>query len=174
MNNRLFHYTTVEKFKQILKDGKIKPATAFVDPGEKAATWFSFHSEFEPTARKMGIDNQGHAHIMNIDEMTKYAGGVIRIEVDEKTAPLDWKTFKDLSGIKYRVASFLYEKALQQGARVGQWRCTFSEVPEELWLAVEIMKNGVWEPLSEDDELPEPEIKVSDVTPVANEVTSVE
>ena len=46
----LWHYTTGTCFLQIVDDGMIRPATAFIAPGERPIVWFSAHPLWEPTA----------------------------------------------------------------------------------------------------------------------------
>jgi len=46
----LWHYTKGVHLAKILADGFIRPATAFVDPGEKPIVWFSTDQHWEPTA----------------------------------------------------------------------------------------------------------------------------
>src|SRR5262245_34334142 len=90
----IWHYTTYDRLLRILGDGMIRPATAHVPEGERPVVWFSFHPFWEPTATK-GIVIGGVTRDATEEEM----GGLVRIGVEEQTAPYRWHQINRLSGM---------------------------------------------------------------------------
>ena len=133
----LWHYTVVERLRKILAQGQLCPQTAGVPKGEKPAVWFTRRGDWEPTANLMVRGDDGRLARLNQDQTFVLGGGLARIGVAPATAPHDWKTFKKLSGISPQRARTMYEAAVGQGSRVGDWLATFEPVPQALWLSVE-------------------------------------
>jgi len=96
----LFHYTTGERLKEILRDQEIKPATANVDTSsERPVVWCTFSREWEPTCNKGWADPRtGQVRRLSTCETAQRGGGLFRIEVEEGAAPHNWKAFRHLSG----------------------------------------------------------------------------
>src|SRR5262249_47542259 len=129
-----WHYTVGHRLDSILRDGVIRPATAYVDPGEKAAVWFSVNPVWEETANKLVETSFGL--VPGTKETThEMGGGLARIGVRPEVAPYDWDAFKALSGVTKKVARALYRAALAAGSRPGEWYVSFEPVLRERWLA---------------------------------------
>ena len=103
----LFHYTTGERLKEILRDQTIKPATANVDTSsERPVVWCMFSREWEPTCNKGWADPRtGQVRQLSAYETAQRGGGLFRIEVEEGAAPHNWKAFRQLSGCPRRIVS---------------------------------------------------------------------
>lgn len=143
----LWHYTTGGKFVQIVESGEIRPATANVPEGERPITWFSSNQWFEPTAQKALTNEQGHVKRLGMAGTAELGGGLVRIGIAAETAPHDWRTLRELAGISSKMAQIMYQNAIEQGARPGEWRGTFDTVPREKWIAVEVFHEGKWTPV---------------------------
>src|SRR5580658_7140991 len=115
-----WHYTTGEKFKQIVADGFIRCATVNVPPNEKPIVWFSTNQEWEPTANKM-VYREGKPVRCTIEETEQRGEGLVRFGVAPETAPHDWSALKESSGMSGRMAQGMYQAAIEQGARPGDW-----------------------------------------------------
>jgi hypothetical protein len=146
---RLWHYTTGENFVQIVEDDAIKPATEHVPKNERPIVWFSLNQRWEQTANKGRRTADGRRVTATMMEMCELGGGLVRIGVAPETAPYDWKTLRDLSGMSSAMARGLYNAAIEQGARPGEWRGTFELVPQSQWTAVEVLRDNVWVPFEE-------------------------
>lgn len=142
-----WHYTVGLCWAEIVKDGVIKPATAFVPPGEKPIVWFSTSEDWDSTANKVQVRDDGTVQNLDRAETEQLAGGLVRIGVDAETAPLDWHALKELSGMSSGMAQGLYKVAIKQGSRPGDWWGTFDAVPRAKWLKVERYDNGQWVPV---------------------------
>jgi hypothetical protein len=146
---RLWHYTTGENFVQIVTDDAIKPATEHVPKSERPIVWFSLNQWWEPTANKGRRTSDGRIVTATMLEMCELGCGLARIGVDPETAPYDWKTLRELSGMSPAMARGLYNAAIKQGARPGEWRGTFESVPQSQWTAVEVLQDGRWVPFDQ-------------------------
>ena len=153
----IYHYTTGNVFKRILHQGAIEPDRSEPQNEKEVPTvTFSSHPEWERTRFRVGRTPEGQLLIMNQMLLKQFDGGLIRIVVPGKIAPLDWKAMKDTCGMSRYAIDGIYDFALSVGARTSHWFGTTERVPEELWIAVEKMNDeGQWVELPE-DEIPEP------------------
>ena len=79
-----WHYTTLENATLIEADGRLRPATARLVPGERAVIWFSLSQEWEPTATKwLAHKSPGGAIEQKLAapaEMIEFAGGLYHVK----------------------------------------------------------------------------------------------
>lgn len=148
---RLFHYTIIPKLPAIEETGAIIPATAGVPEDEKPIVWCSLNQEWEETANKMMADNHGNLHSLTKRETHELGGGLARIEVDPKSCPLDWKTFKATSGVQPKMAAALYETAIKSRSRPGDWRGSYEPIGREHWVCIEVYDGEKWRPYTDAD-----------------------
>jgi hypothetical protein len=139
----VWHYTVGAHLAKILKEGVIKPSTAFVPKNERTIVWFTTACEWDQTANK-NVIHEGKLVYLNMEQTAEVGSGLCRIGVDELTAPYTWQELKELSGMSARTAQGLYQAAIDKGSRPGHWRGTFDSVPSDKWLAVEVLEGGVW------------------------------
>jgi hypothetical protein len=144
---RLFHYTNHIRWKMILSDKVIETATLFVPVGQKPVVWFSFRQDWEPTASPGRVEN-GKVRRETFAEMVESGLIPYRIEVSPEIAPLNWRAWRKLSGVKSKMVKGLEETAIRWGANVNDWRMTFDAVKSGDWLAVESYSNGAWRPIT--------------------------
>jgi hypothetical protein len=147
VNRTLWHYTVGDKLRQILETGAILPATTYVPEGERPIVWFSLNLVWEPTANKGWRNVDGTISALDQSQTAERCGGLVRIGVAPETAPYDWHTLKQLSGMSSKTAQGLYRVAIQERARPGDWRGTFDPVPRSKWIAIEIFHDGGWVPV---------------------------
>jgi hypothetical protein len=149
MPRRLFHYTTATRFKAIIADQKIKPATAGVPENEKPTTWFSFRQDWEPTATPLiGNQHPGRLRRPTFRELAEL-DTPFRIEIDPATAPLDWPAWREASGVYPDTARALKRAAKKQKADVSDWRMSFEPVKWKDFVAIEAYVDGQWRDLAE-------------------------
>jgi hypothetical protein len=165
-NMRLFHYTKLPFLRQILATNVILPATQWVPRGEKPVVWFSFRPDWEPTASPTTIEG-GQQVTLTFDEFVRLGLVPCRIEVSPERAPLNWRAWRKLSGVKSKNVKELEEAATGMGADVSDFRMTFDAVKSEDWLAVELYLNGVWTPLHPEDSPSERTPEVSADVPLS-------
>lgn len=140
----LWHYTVVQRLQQILQDGELRPSAVGVPKKEKPALWFSSNPVWEPSVNRLWQDIDGRVVRLSKDQTHVLGGGLARIGVAPETAPHDWKSFKQASGIATARAQSIYDDAVRIGARPGQWFATLEPVPRGKWLSVEVWENETW------------------------------
>jgi hypothetical protein len=142
----VWHYTVVERLNVILADGVLRPVAMGALKGVKPVVWFTSNQDWEPTANRLWQSPTGSWTRLGKDQTIVLFGGLARIGVAPATAPLDWKGYKEHSGIPPKAANTIYNEAVSVGARPGQWSATFDSVPREKWLAVEVWQDEQWVP----------------------------
>jgi hypothetical protein len=143
----IYHYTTGQCFIKIVQEGCIKPATTGVPDGEKPGVWFTFSSDWEPTANK-GLHNaDGTISHLSREETEQHGGGLFRFVVHPNIAHHTWEKFLKKSRIDEAIAKSLKNIAEENGSNVKDWRIRFSAVPREYWLRVDVWHEGQWTPV---------------------------
>ena len=140
----LWYYTTRNNLSDILAAGQISPVATGVPRKEKPSVWFSANQEWDPAANLPWQDPDGSTVRLSKDQTFVMGGGLARIGIAPETAPCDWKTFKQQSGISSKAAKELYNAAVRSGSRPGQWFASFENVPKSKWLTIEILENDAW------------------------------
>ena len=75
----VWHYSKVIHLSEIMKSGKLLPATAGVPASEKPVLWFSSSPVYPPSACMGTFDPvTGQARTMSVVETAASCGGVIR------------------------------------------------------------------------------------------------
>jgi hypothetical protein len=144
--NIYWHYTTLERFAEIMESGVILPATAYVGKNEKPVAWFSANQFWEQTANKSILL---YGQIRGLTRKEMFHLGVARIGVSIETAPYDWEGFKKLSGISNRVSKGLVAAAKNAKSNPKDWRVSFEPVIRDKWLRIEVWQSGKWESLQD-------------------------
>ncbi len=146
----LWHYTTWNDFRLIRLDGVIKPTAVHILAGEHPAVWFSANPTWEPTASKgIRFSASEPFHRASMEEMMKFAGGLVRIGVSKETVPVAWKDFRAAAHLTKERFEGLERSGRDSGSNPDEWFATFAPVPRNRWLAVEVFKDGRWLPLRE-------------------------
>lgn len=144
---RVFHYTVAAYLPSILEDRMIRPADAYITPGERAAVWFSTQEWWEPTANKNYRRPDGALVFLNKEETQAMYGGLIRIEVEPEAAPYTWQDFKRMAGTPRKILRALEKTAAKSGSRVATWRISFEPVRAERWIEAEVWQDRQWVPM---------------------------
>ncbi len=146
----IWHYTTFDRFKEIWRDGVIKPATAHVEAPERPAVWFSANRFWETTANKRIKEHDGTLRDLDREGTERFGGGLVRIGVAPTTAPYKWNDYKRMSGVRPEVAAALAQAARNEHADPYEWRVSFEPGPSDKWLAIELLMGRAWRPLPAD------------------------
>lgn len=138
---KIFHYTTGTKLKQIINSGAIKPSTARIQPHEKPVAWFSTQDQWEPTATKVPIPGMA-------GQLTtaRAQGGLARITVPGTCAPYSFPQLPLIAGTKPSVCIGLLVAGLELGSDPDTWRFTPEPVPVSFFREVELydFANNRW------------------------------
>jgi len=148
---------------QIIKDGLILPATGFLPPGVRPVVWFSTAPDWEPTACKNRVHEDGTVEFLDRAGTAEFYG-LARISVLPETAPHDWRALKELTGMSNKLAQTLYRSAITMGSRPGNWWGTFEAVPRSKWISAQIYTNAQWLDVSFEKPLEPMEIHPSRAT----------
>lgn len=133
----LWHYTTLDIFKRILKQGAILPdRTEPNNENEIATVTFSSNQEWEGTRYRVGRLPDGRLVMMNRTLLQHFCG-LVRIGVQPEVAPMDWHMMKDKAGLSKQAQKAIYDFAIGVGARTSHWHGTFSPVTEDQWVIVQ-------------------------------------
>ena len=133
----VWHYTPMNRARQIIDSGFILGATAGMPPGERPCAWFSACPTFEPFAQKALVQN-GQLVIMTIEQMHELFGGLARFGV-ARSRCMHWRHIQKVTGMKSGTARRLEREGRRQGAVPGLWWVIAGDVP----LAhVEIIETG--------------------------------
>lgn len=140
----VWHYTVQERLQHILTEGVIRPAPIAGLHRVKPAVWFTTQSDWDPMANRLWQNPQGRWVRLNKDQTIVLFGGLSRIAVPKDVAPLDWKAYREKSGLPSKVSKAIYDEAVTLGSRPGQWFAAFDSVPREKWLSVELWEEEAW------------------------------
>src|ERR1700688_854922 len=136
----LWHYTFLPHLKSILRDGLIKPATAFVEPPERPIVWFSRNQFWERTVTKpMKFSDRSWIEL-NFKGMVKHGVLPVRIGVLPETAPYDWLALQPISHMEPAMADGLVRVAEEVRADAQDWFGTFTPVAIAAWVELEVYR----------------------------------
>jgi hypothetical protein len=146
----VFHYTTFDVFKRILKQTAILPDRSEPqNESERPTVTFSTHPHWEPTRYRIGRLPNGQVIMMNKALLKQFCGGLVRIVVPKSIAYLDWHAMKDEVGMSKAAMKGIYDFAISVGARTRHWWGTFESVPEDKWISVQKLEGEEWVELNE-------------------------
>lgn len=143
-----WHYTTGEKFIQIVESGLILPATTGMKPPERPIVWFSLDQHFEMTARKGLANEAGFYRTASIQETRELGGGLVRFGLDAGRL-IPWKggELRKAAKMSYAVAKKLERESVKQSANPFEWLGSLVPVSiDECVIQVmgEGHKDGLW------------------------------
>jgi hypothetical protein len=104
----------------------IKPASMYLQPGERPIVWFSKEQFWEPTVTKGWRLKDGTVLNLKMDDMLKWDILLVRIGFDPEIAPYVWGQLKALSGLSSDITKNLASTARECGANPSRWRGTFN------------------------------------------------
>ena len=120
----LFHYTTGDRLTLILRDGLVRPATAYVPSSETPVVWLSANPDFEPTAVKGCVDAGGY-RVLGLWEMAQLGGGLVRLGLSVAKAKrrkfLPWPFCAVRARMDQHLIQGLGREGIKQGANPSHW-----------------------------------------------------
>src|ERR1041385_8974796 len=118
MDNVLYHYTTGNVFKKILKQGAILPDRSEPENEKEIPTvTFSSNPIWEKTRFRVGRMPDGQLVMLSQKLLQKFDGGLVRIVVSADLAPLTWHDMRDQCGMSGGAIQGIYDFAISVGAR---------------------------------------------------------
>jgi hypothetical protein len=138
---KLFHYTTGTRLRQIVNSGCIKPTTAKIEAHEKPVAWFSTQDQWEPTCTKVPVPGMA-GQIAT----ARAQGGLVKITVPGTCAPYVFPQLPLIAGTKPSVCIGLLVAGLELGSDPDTWRFTPEPVQVSLFRKVEFydFANNTW------------------------------
>lgn len=139
----VWHYTTQDKFKQIVKSGWLLPSTVGIAAGESPILWFSNEPYWEPTAQKAVLQG-GKAVGLGMQGTFERGGGLVRVGVLSSRL-IQWPRLAKMAGIPSSIRRSLQLVAREQGAVPERWygligqRLPLSDVD-----AIEVFEGNSW------------------------------
>ncbi|MDL2286158.1 hypothetical protein LJC24_01785 [Desulfococcaceae bacterium OttesenSCG-928-F15] len=170
----LYHYTTGKKLSAILQSGEILPAVSLATSLEKALVWCSTREDWEPSVacRKSLFD--GGPHYRSMDEIRRSEGGLARIRIKESIRTFTWEQCKGISHISARQEQMFSDFIKECGANPEDWRVSFTAIPSNLWISVEVQypENPRWarHPIYHKEDLRDLLLQIKKSIPVMNAV----
>lgn len=147
-----WHYTVGILIRSILKDGFIKPATAFVEPPEKPITWFTSSPNWEETANKGEFSPDGASRALSREETERDFDGLFRIGVSDDFPLRRFMRITRESKQDPATTRVLIRTAQEVGSNPYQdWWGTFQKVPSAHWNVIEHWTADGWQPISAEE-----------------------
>ena len=137
-----WHYTTGEKFIQIVESGLLMPSSSGVEYPEKPIVWFSSNQYWEPTACKAKAENNTTI-ILTMDETSIGGRGLVRFGYPLKDLH-HWSKLKEKSRMPESIALALEEEGIRQGANPSHWYGLTKTIPLSKCLCIQVIENNVW------------------------------
>jgi len=140
----IWHYTTEDLLDQIVDCGLLR-----ISQWEKQAKlphpalWFSAHPEWEPTATKVAMDEEGNTRDLTKEEQYEMTG-LGRIGVVRTPDFVSWQQYRHSSGLHPQVVARIEQVALERDARLNEWYASFRSIPKAKWQTVEIWDGEKW------------------------------
>jgi|GEM_PF-5529299 len=143
MELKYYHYTPAIRIEEIVKSGQINLATASVaSPKEKACAWVSTNENFEPTAIKGKMDENGVYTPLTFDEQIEVFG-LARIQV-RPIGLTNWGKIKHLANMNLRFAKEMENSGIKMGGNPKEWFGSLEPITRENWIKAEVYNNGEW------------------------------
>jgi hypothetical protein len=137
-----WHYTTGEAFISIVESGVLRQATAFVPKNQRPVLWFSLNQDYEPTAAKAIMSEDGTISFGNRESTRQLGRGLVRFGLDPKRL-VTWRHLKKRAGIPSQLARALEASGRAIKARPDDWLGSFDAIGIEE-LVVEVWYEGSW------------------------------
>ncbi|CAN5695435.1 hypothetical protein BH09PSE5_BH09PSE5_39790 [soil metagenome] len=123
-----WHYTTGDRFMQILKQRAIVPAESADAAHGRPVIWFSVNDEFEPSACLVVRGENGSARHFSVSETAEQGLGLVRLGVPVRTL-LTCTELRRRAGIPAEAWAGMCEEARLQGSDPDQWFGCMNPVP---------------------------------------------
>ncbi len=137
-----WHYTTGVHFANIVQSGWLYPASAGVEPPEKAILWFSLDQQFEPTARMARIEN-GAIRTLSVQETFDLGRGLIRFGIKPNRL-LAGEKLRTRARVDRKMWSDLRSSGIKQKADPDFWLGSISSMEIQQFTVDVMDSNGIW------------------------------
>jgi hypothetical protein len=129
----LWHYTSVENYEQINKDGYLKAFSTDRSYRLKPVIWFTKSKAWDETLIKLDSKSK-------IDDKLI---GYVRIGVESSDTLSSWYIYKN----EHNISSLIYQNIERTGLNYGDikdWYISFEDIKSKYWKAVEKFDGKKW------------------------------
>ncbi|MDA9344085.1 hypothetical protein N9R06_03225 [Algibacter sp.] len=139
---KLYHYTHTKALKQILKDGKIKIATASAPRKTKPIAWVSAHEHFEPSALKGYVTYLEQRTLTFKEQFEGF--GCVRIEILPHSNLHTWAKLYHSANYEDGTYRSLTDAGIDAGANPDDWYGSLKPIPAKYFIKVEMFDGNKW------------------------------
>jgi hypothetical protein len=136
-----WHYTTGEKFEEIVAAGFLRPTSMHIGPSERPILWFSLNQGWEQTANK-GWEERGVRRRLTMEETRVKGRGLARFGIDARRL-IPWPKLGRKARMSPETMGLLMEGAAEVGANPYDWLGTFARI-ELTGLVISVVDDGEW------------------------------
>jgi hypothetical protein len=140
----IWHYTSMEHAKSILKDKMLRISSIEKKWGWKPALWFSRATRWEPTATKMFRFKETNELRLLTEEEQLELIGMARFGIEFTEQLISWNEYKNNSGIPAREHRAMAKVGKEKGAHPNNWYCSFEDIPLNKCVAIEQFDGKEW------------------------------
>jgi hypothetical protein len=129
----LWHYTSVENYEQIYKDGYLKAFSTDRSYRLKPVIWFTKSTAWDETLIKLDSKSK-------IDDKLV---GYVRIGIESSDTLSSWYIYKN----EHNISSLIYQNIERTGLNYGDikdWYISFEDIKAKYWQAVEKFDGKKW------------------------------
>jgi hypothetical protein len=147
-----WHYTTGKNLIDILSDGFIRPATAFVPKGVRPIVWFTSSLVWEETANKSCLNRTGEMIFLDREQTRVRCDGLFRIGVSDDFPLHTYLRISRESHESPTMIASLLKVAVKKGSNPERdWWGTFHNVDCSNWTVIEKSDQDSWKTVDEKD-----------------------
>ena len=144
MSDLVWHYTTGEKFVAICESGVLMQTSVGLPKNEKPVLWFSKNQNWEPTANKICLSQDGKMIPLDQNGTAKKGNGLVRFGLKKKNV-LHWPALIKAARISKTTVHSLEAAGIKQRANPTDWCGLLESVQVAACDAIEVMDpNGEW------------------------------
>lgn len=122
-----WHYTVGLKLPLIRESGTLRPADAYIAPGERPILWFSTNQYWEKTAAK-AVREAGSTRMLSMRETAERGKGLYRFGLPAEQLTR-WPEIGKQAGIRAAMRNALMRVGRAKGANPAEWYGTLGEMP---------------------------------------------
>ncbi|HUN93971.1 MAG TPA: hypothetical protein VMU33_18115 [Burkholderiaceae bacterium] len=150
-----WHYTTGERYGQILHSEAIRPAKVGHSAEERAIAWFSVRQDFEPSLLKPLVLDSGAVLHFTALQLRAVKGGVFRFGIAaEHLIPWRGEALRRVAGLHYLVSRALERDGARRGGRPWEWYGSLAAVPVASCVVESMDEDGAWRSCATDANRP--------------------
>jgi hypothetical protein len=139
-NHIAWHYTTGQKFLEIVRVGYLDPKATVTLAGERSILWFSRDQYWEPTAQKSLVTGQ----LLGMIGTYQHGGGLVRFGIPQPKL-IGWPDLGGKAGISPDQIKILETVGVEQGATPSNWCGSFGRIRTNKCLIDCLHTSGEWQ-----------------------------